>query len=124
MAVDKKSDHYTSATHYKDLDGNMKAFTFVDHDIKPGGATHSITDEEISEAKKQLKEFRKTSIERILVIPASLCPQWFTDFTVRGDVGEVKWNEEMLRDEGLPLDRIRDLKIMLENRLELSNITL
>ena len=32
MAVDKKSDYYTSSNTYTDLDGNLKTFTVVDHD--------------------------------------------------------------------------------------------
>jgi hypothetical protein len=36
---DKKSDHYTSAKNYTDLDGNTKSFDFVDHDVKTKIAT-------------------------------------------------------------------------------------
>lgn len=32
MAVDKKSDYYNPPTNYRDIDGNMKTFTYVDHD--------------------------------------------------------------------------------------------
>lgn len=31
---DKKSDYYTGATNYEDVDGKLKTFTYVDHDIK------------------------------------------------------------------------------------------
>lgn len=70
MATDRKSDHYTSAQHYRDLDGNSKSFTFVDHDVKPSISVMSSSKEEIENLKKEISEHTENSIKAILSMPA------------------------------------------------------
>lgn len=125
MAVDKKSQHYTSAQHYKDNDGNMKSFTMVDHDKKSKASKSIIADGEMERIKKELSDYRIDLQDRILAIPASLAPDWYYDFTIRGaEATVITWNEKMIRDEGLDLERLRTLVIILENTIELHRIIL
>jgi hypothetical protein len=70
------------------------------------------------------KEYRQYLISRILDQPASICHEWFQDFTVRGEgKGIVEWNEKMLSDVGIPINRLRDLCVILENKAELMGLT-
>jgi hypothetical protein len=112
-----KSKHYTSAQNYKDLDGNIKSFTFVDHDIKTKGYV-PISSEEISEAKKQIIEYRKSLIERIKNIPAVHAPEQFWNFRLIENQ-TINWNINMLSDEGIPIDTLRELCVRMENKLGL-----
>lgn len=104
MAVDKKSDHYTSAQHYKDLDGNMKNFTFVDHDVKSSATlTPPLSDEERNVLKDTVKGEAQRQIEEILALPAvSLLSSGnlFAEDYIERDVekGTIKWRERMVRD--------------------------
>lgn len=58
---DKKSDYYTGATHYEDMDGQLKNFTYVDHDVKTsiGGPIFK---------KEEKKEERKVSEDEQLCL--------------------------------------------------------
>lgn len=123
MATDRKSQHYTSAQNYVDNDGLSKTFTMIDHDKKIKKSM--LTGGNIDEIKQSLKEYRKDLQNRILAIPASLCHEWYHDFTLRGaDSPVVKWNETMIRNEGIDLDRLRSLAVILENTIELHRIIL
>jgi len=126
MAVDKKSQHVGNhGGRYTDLDGLSRQFTYIDHDKKSKMSKSSTTEEEIVSIKEQQKTYRKELQERILAIPASLCPDWYHSFTIRGaNTTQVKWNEEMIRDEGVDTERLRTLTIMLENRVELHRLTI
>lgn len=65
------------------------------------------------------KSYRANLIERITDIPASLCHEWFQDFTLRGEGHKIiEWNTDMLLDSGMPINRLRDLCIMLENKAD------
>jgi hypothetical protein len=112
-----KKDYYTSAEAYRDDDGNMKQFTFIDHDVKTKIATGEKYDME--EIKNQRIQYRKDLVEEVLGLSASLCPLEYTDFILRGeDYTKVTWNEAMIRDEGLDLIKLVFLKNILSNRME------
>jgi hypothetical protein len=108
MAIDKKSDYYTHPEGYRDLDGNHRQFTIIDHDVKASIPTGEKKGEEA--IKKELAAYKESLIEEILNIPASLCPYLFHDYTLRGDVVNISWNETMLRDPGVSIDKLRDIK--------------
>lgn len=73
-------------------------------------------------ALKQHKEDRKRIQGEIISLPASLFPKEFQDFVLRGEEHEViSWNEKMIFDEGLPFERLLQLKVLTERRLELYN---
>lgn len=117
--MDKKSDHYTSAKNYTDLDGQSKSFTFIDHDKKTKVSTGKVTKKELAAIKDANRAYKKFVIENILDIPASICPYEYQDFTVRGEgVSAILWNESMIRDEGLDIVKLTSLLNILENRLE------
>lgn len=117
MATDKLSQHYTSAESYSDLDGLSKQFTFVDHDKKSRISALNQTEEEKAQVKENLSSYRTTLVDRVVSIPASLCPFEFVDFTIRGEAMEkIEWNRQMLEDEGLPLNNLMALCNILENK--------
>jgi len=116
MAVDKKSDYYTSAQNYTDLDGQSRSFTFIDHDKKTKIATGSVEG-----ATKQLAEDRKNLVDRILLLPASACPAIFSDFTVRGEAG-IHWNTAMISDAGMSMQQLNDIRTLTENRIDLYGV--
>lgn len=116
---DKKSDHYTSAKNYTDLDGMSKSFTFIDHDIKTSISTNT----EIMDKEWQ-KKYKEQLVDQILTLPASICPTPFSDYVIRGaGITQITWNDKMLRDPGTGIDRLRDLKTMLDNRIEIDRLT-
>ena len=64
------------------------------------------------------KEYRADLLKRITDIPASLCPWPFRDFTNRGEEQkEITWNTDMLMDEGMETERLRQLTVLLENSI-------
>lgn len=69
-------------------------------------------------------DYRNDLIQRVLENSASFCPTEFQDFTIRGEQATVvTWNERMLSDKGLDIQRLRDLTVILENRAELIGLT-
>lgn len=66
--------------------------------------------------------YREKLLKRISDIPAVYCPEIFSDFVIRGDVKGLEWNMDMLKDEGFPIERFRDLITMIENRIEIKSI--
>lgn len=111
MAVDKKSQHVGNhGGVYTDMEGMSKQFTTIDHDKK--SKIHFSSNKE----EFNMQDYRKSLIIRILDVPAALCPNIFHDFTVRGDISKILWNEKMLEDNGLPISQLRDLCTLCENR--------
>lgn len=119
MAVDRKADHIGNhGGVYTDNDGMSKQFTYVDHDKKTTiGVPNSPVD------KNWLQDYRLNLKERILDQPASICPEYYSDFTIRGEgKTHIEWNTKMLSDNGVPLDRLRTLCVQLENKAELMGL--
>ena len=107
---------YTSATNYTDLDGNLKSFTFIDHDKKPTITTSTpLTDIEREDLKGWCNEYRKDLISRIINIPPIYCPMHCAEYTEHGDVDKITWRVNMLENSGTPLDLLRSLCTILEN---------
>ena len=102
MAVDKKSDYYNPPADYQDRDGNWKNFTYVDHDKKLSMKIMP-SNEEIQDAKTQLKEYKEKKIAEILSLPA-ICAVMNKDdrneeFVERNiEEKSVKWREEVVRN--------------------------
>lgn len=70
------------------------------------------------------KEYREELVARIFDQPASICPEIFQDFTIRGEgKNHIEWNQNMIADVGIPVMRLRDLCIILENKAELMGLT-
>lgn len=61
-------------------------------------------------------DYKSTLIQRILDQPASICPEPFQDFTIRGEnQKKIEWNSDMLIDSGMPIQRLQELCTLLEN---------
>lgn len=113
MAIDKKSQHVGNhGGVYTDIDGMTKQFTMIDHDKKT--TIHFMSEEKLFD----MKEYRNELIGRILDLPASICPEVFSDYTKRGDTPVITWNTSMLEDNGVPISQLRDLCVLVENKAE------
>lgn len=116
MAVDKKSQHVGNhGGRYTDLEGMSKQFTYVDHDPK----TKISVPAPDTDFKKELSDYRKALIQRILDLPASAADLVHSDFTQRGDKEKVSWNENMVTDPGISMERLNELYTITSNRLDL-----
>lgn len=100
---------------YTDQDGLSRQFTYIDHDKKTKISTN-IGTENVTPA---IKEYRADLIKRIIDLPPSICPDVFRDFTIRGeDLKKIEWNTDMLIDPGVPLNMLRDICSLTENKAE------
>lgn len=118
---DKKSDHVGNhGGAYVDNDGMSKQFTYVDHDVKTKIATTpSLSEKERMRLADEMKTYRTGLILKITISPPSLCPDIFQDFTLRGkERTNIEWNEQMLQDPGLPLQKLIDIWTLLSKRVE------
>ena len=107
---------HTSPQNYKDLDGNMRTFTHVDHDQK---TTISVPMGEKIDFNEEKKKYRSRLVEKILSIEAVHCPMILRDFTqttvTENGLGKIGWNQTMLNDAGVPTDRLQDLWTLASN---------
>lgn len=118
MATDKKSDYVGNhGGAYTDIDGMSRQFTTIDHDKKTTISMFTSSDVE------DLKKYRADIIKRITDLPASICPSIFTDYTIKGDRDNIDWNIDMLLDEGVPMNQLRDLLTLLENKADIMRLT-
>lgn len=119
MAVDRPGQYYNPPANYHDPDGQLKTFTYRDLDKKKIPMGTVVTPEELKEIKESEKTYKEQLIERILAVNAAFCPLEYSDYTVRGaNVTQLTWNETMLRDSGVGTQILRDLVVILENRVE------
>ena len=97
---------------YTDMDGMSRQFTYIDHDKKSKMAINP-SKEEISQAKKELREFREKVIETILSLSPSTVPEHFHFFTLRGEEG-IRWDENVVRDPSIDLWKLVTLRGFVE----------
>lgn len=71
-----------------------------------------------------MMNYREQLIRRITKMPPSICPNVFIDFTLRGEREKIEWNVDMLVDNGIPTNQLRDLCTLLENRAEEKHINI
>lgn len=102
MAVDKKSQHYTSAQHYKDNDGNMKSFTMIDHDKKSKASRSVMEEGELEKLKQSIKDFANEQVDRILLLPAVNAIRnpygLYEEFIIRDQKEGIIWDENVVRE--------------------------
>lgn len=105
MAVDKKSDYYTGAEGYSDLEGQSRRFTYIDHDVKTKFYIPQTT-EEITKLKEDIRKYHMEKIDEVLAMPAInavaksdpfLDSTLYNEFVTRSPEG-VKWDEQMVRN--------------------------
>jgi hypothetical protein len=120
-----KAKHYTSAQTYKDDDGNMKNFTFIDHTVKTTiGGSPKLNQAELDEISMQRKLHKEELCNRIFAISASMCPMDFDDFVIRGEGhSKISWNQPMITDEGMDPIKRMFLCNILENRMDMTKKT-
>ena len=124
MAVDKKSDHVGNhGGKYTDIDGQSRQFTYIDHDKKTKIST-STPNEDPNWYMEFLKTHRASVIKQITSLPPSICPEIFSDYTLRGDSrDQIEWNVDMLLDAGIPMKQLEDILRLTENKLEMMRLT-
>lgn len=112
------NDQYNPPDNYRDLDGNMRTFTYIDYSKKPKKSMY-MKDEDL-DPKEALRLAKIEMQDEILALPASLFPMEFEEFIIRDVPNQIiKWNEPMVRDDGVPFNTLRNLKVLTQNRLEL-----
>ena len=121
MATDKKSDYYTGAEGYTDLDGQSKQFTYIDHDIKSKVSFHDDSPEAMEKVNKEIKTRLEEIIQEILQFPAIYAAYPEDDMLkahlyneIIDSTDGVKWDEKILR-EVCEIDR--EFAATLHNRL-------
>lgn len=121
MATDRRADHVGNhGGAYTDIDGMSKQFTIIDHDKKT-----TISSGTLDKVDKDWStKYRALLIKRIAEISPSICPEPFQDYTVRGEgKATITWNTDMLIDKGVPLNQLRDLCVLLENKAAMVRLT-
>lgn len=100
MAVDKKSEHYTTSESYTDLDGQYRQFTMIDCDKKTSKSNY--VNEDKVDYSKIVAENARNGIEELKLMPAICYLQSGTTFgdvyTIRDKEKGVIWNEKALND--------------------------
>lgn len=118
MAVDRPGDYVGNhGGAYTDDSGMSKQFTYVDHDPKIKISGSVTTDKEKETIKSSLLLYKKELVQRILDVSASFCPIEFSEFTLR-TTSKIEWNKKMLSDNGMSIDRLRDICTIVERRSE------
>lgn len=119
MATDRKADYVGNhGGAYTDIDGMSKQFTYVDHDKKTTISLNSGKSESVETG------YREQLVTRVLDQPASICPEIFSDFTIRGEgKSHIEWDKNMLTNKGLPILRLQEMVTLLENKAEAIGLT-
>ena len=119
--MDKKGNYYTSPDNYTDIDGNLKTFTYIDHDKKTSISMSTETEEEREERKKNHKTLLQQTIDEIIEFPAiyaaypeddMLKAHLFNEI-INSEDG-VKWDIPILKEICM-IDR--DFALLLRSRL-------
>ena len=110
MAVDKKGDYYNPPSAYTDLDGNLKTFTYIDHDrhtsyvdsmARETEETRKAREQELIILNKSISEEREKSINAILSLPAISFLQsrntFAEDCIIRDQEKGIIWDENFIR---------------------------
>lgn len=94
MRVGNKENYVNTGNAYKDMDGNMKQFTHVDHDKKTSIST-SVHDSDVD-----LKNYYEENILEVLTLPAiSLANDKFEYLIIRDREKGIIWNEKAVREK-------------------------
>jgi len=105
---------------YTGRDGISRQSTNLDYTEKTKVATATrLTPEELAQLLEGQESFRRSLIERVLAIPASLAGSVYEPFINRfPEERKLEWNAAMIADPGMPLDLLRNMVTILENRYE------
>lgn len=116
---DKKSQHVGNhGGAYTDMEGMRKQFTYIDHDVKTKVAVPTMNPED---AIRGLEDYRRFLVNSLLELPPSLVNERFYDFRLN-EGSRFTWNENMIKDKGVPIDTLRDMKVLLQNAMTLGNL--
>lgn len=96
---------FTPDTNYRDMEGNMRTFTTVDHDVKLKISPYLKED-----VSKQLKEAHKNLVEEICALPAVSVSgkEYYGDFIERSVEKGIVWKIDALQK--LSLDQLIFMK--------------
>lgn len=104
---------------YTGRDGLTHQETRIDWDEKTKVSSAVITAKDAEVLRKEIVTYRKGLITRILSIPAELAGERYLDFVTRDfDKKKISWNKEMIQDEGMELEKLRDMAVILEKRAD------
>lgn len=111
--------HLTKGSNYEDRDGQIKTFTTVDWSKKTKISTQDI---DMGQVRKELREYRDKVLERIFSINPFFAGEEYRLYLVVVETPEGKkfeWNKKMLMDEGVDIDNLARMVVLLESRQEL-----
>lgn len=106
---------------YTGRDGLTHQETILDWDktLNTKISTTVITQPDGRKIRQQVVKYRLSLISRILSVPSALAGERYLDFVNRDfDTKTITWNEPMIKNEGLSLDNLRDMAVILEKRLD------
>lgn len=86
---------------YDDLEGNVKQFTYVDHDKKPTFAVG--INEPVEESHNKVKAWKELRIKQLLLLSAAVIARIpnadrYQEFVTRDPEKGVLWNETVIRN--------------------------
>ena len=101
---------YEPPANYDDMEGNVRQFTYVDHDIKPKISLNVNT----SESDANLLSYRKEVIKEILALPAvSVGHRVDYQYLIERGEGGIKWNTKAVEDLIMSTDHVYFLKTVV-----------
>lgn len=107
---------------YTGRDGQTHQETILDWDktLNTKVSTAVTSPEEVATINQQLIDYRKSLINRILTIPATMAGEQYFDFINRNkEESTITWHTEMVSNPGISIDRLRDMCAIVEARWEL-----
>ena len=103
--------NYTPPSDYRDLDGNHKTFTYIDHDIKTSISTSTSSKKEVEKIKEDRERMMNECIEEILALPAvaaaGVADNIYEQFIIRDLEKGIIWNETVVRNALVLNDTLR-----------------
>lgn len=107
---------------YTGRDGLTHQETRIDWDIRPKISTAHTSAKDKQEIDKQLVEYRKQLIKRILATNPAAAGERYLDYVKRDfETKTLSWEVTMISDEGMDINNLRDMVVILEKRDELLN---
>ena len=104
MHYQDKTPMYNAKDAYKDIDGNMKQFTHIDHDVKTKiGIDPPLSDSEKKTLQESVKNSTELQIQAILALPAvsavlSGQADYYEQFIIRDPEKGIIWRDHMVKD--------------------------
>lgn len=106
------SKQYVPPANYDDMEGNVKQFTYVDHDIKTKVSNHISGN--IDDVRNAIKKYREDKIEEVLAMPAvSIGDMEQYQVLINRSAEGITWNKNAVKELLLTTDHVYFLPILV-----------